>query len=84
VRCAPDGDKVMCLNAQTATIENGFVHLPREAHRLADYLSELTLFPAARHDDQVDSTAQGLAWLKQSRSSANGWLDYYRRLAEEA
>ena len=59
VRCAPDGDKVMCLNAQTATIENGFVHLPREAHRLADYLSELTLFPAARYDDQVDSTARG-------------------------
>ncbi len=30
-RCKPDGDKIMRLHAQTATIENGFVHLPREA-----------------------------------------------------
>ncbi len=46
-------------------IENGFVHLPDEAHWLADYLLELTTFPASRHDDQVDSTAQFLAWAKQ-------------------
>ena len=31
----------MRLHAQTATIENGFVHLPEEAHWLPDYLSEL-------------------------------------------
>jgi predicted phage terminase large subunit-like protein len=43
---APDGDKVMRLHAQTATIENGFVWLPREAPWLAEYLRELALFPA--------------------------------------
>jgi len=52
-RFKPEGDKVMRLHAQTATIENGFVHLPREAHWLADYLHELTVFPNGRHDDQV-------------------------------
>jgi predicted phage terminase large subunit-like protein len=49
-RYKPDGDKIMRLHAQTAAIENGFVHLPREAHRLADYLHELTVFPNGRHD----------------------------------
>ena len=44
-RFAPDGDKIMRLHAQTATIENGFVWLPEEAPWLADYLSELALFP---------------------------------------
>jgi hypothetical protein len=41
-----------------AMIENGFVHLPKEAAWLAEYLRELTAFPKGKHDDQVDSTAQ--------------------------
>jgi hypothetical protein len=69
------------LHAQTATIENGFVHLPEEAHWLADYISELTVFPAGRHDDQVDSTAQALAWTK-IRPPGWGILEYYRKEAE--
>ncbi len=80
-RYAPDGDKIMRLHAQTATIENGFVHLPREAHWLADYLHELTVFPNGRHDDQVDSTSQALAWTKQ-RPPGWGVLEYYRREVE--
>jgi predicted phage terminase large subunit-like protein len=31
-RFNPEYDKVMRLHAQTATIENGFVYLPNEAH----------------------------------------------------
>jgi predicted phage terminase large subunit-like protein len=79
----PDGDKIMRLHAQSAVIENGFVWLPDEGHWLADYLAELTAFPACRHDDQVDSTAQALAWAKRRRGSAEEWIEYYRRLAEE-
>ena len=60
-------DKIMRLNAQTAAIENGFVYLPNEAHWLEEYLHELTTFPKAKHDDQVDSTAQALAWIQQHR-----------------
>ena len=69
-------------DAQSAAIENGFVFLPREAPWLADYLRELTLFPAGRHDDQVDSTAQALAWMKR-RPREPGWLTHWRREAEE-
>ena len=71
----------MRLHAETATIENGFVWLPQEAPWLADYLAEITAFPAGRHDDQVDSTAQALAWTKQRPARAGGWVDYWRRLA---
>ena len=69
------GDKVMRLHAQTAAIENGFVFLPRAAHWLDDYVEELTLFPRGQHDDQVDSTAQALAYLT---TLEDGWLAYAR------
>ena len=73
-RFAPEGDKIMRLHAETATIENGFVCLPDEAPWLADYLAELLAFPAGRHDDQVDSTAQALAWAKKRKSAPNSFL----------
>jgi predicted phage terminase large subunit-like protein len=40
----PQSDKVMRLHAQTAMIENGFGHLPKQAPWLAPYLAELTPF----------------------------------------
>ena len=58
----------MRIHAQTAMIENGFVHLPKEAAWFAEYLHELTVFPKGKHDDQVDSTAQMLDWFKQASS----------------
>jgi hypothetical protein len=53
----------MRMHAQTAMIENGFVHIPT-APWLAEYLLELTVFPNGKHDDQADSTAQFLDWYK--------------------
>jgi hypothetical protein len=63
-RYQPTLDKIMRLHAQTAIIENGFVHLPETAPWLAEYLHEMTVFPKGKHDDQVDSTAQFLDWFK--------------------
>ncbi len=83
IRYKPEGDKIMRLNAQTGAMEGGFVHLPREAHWLADYLHELVTFPRGHYDDQVDSTAQALSWFKQSQSTT-GIIEYTRRLAEQA
>lgn len=60
----PKDDKVMRMHAQTATIENGFVFLPRQASWVADYLHEMSSFPLGKHDDQVDSTSQFLDWAK--------------------
>jgi predicted phage terminase large subunit-like protein len=83
-RYQPQSDKVMRMHAQTAMIENGFVHLPDNAPWLAAYLHELTAFPKGRHDDQVDSTAQMLDWFKRGGGSPSGIFDLYRILAQEA
>ena len=64
-RYQPTTDKIMRLHAQTALIENGFVHIPETASWLAEYLHEMTVFPRGKHDDQVDSTAQFLDWFKR-------------------
>jgi predicted phage terminase large subunit-like protein len=81
-RYQPTGDKTMRLHAQTAMIENGFVHIPETAPWLAEYLHELTVFPKGKHDDQADSTAQFLDWFK-TPMSCWGIFEYYRRRAEE-
>jgi len=84
-RYQPQSDKVMRMHAQTAMIENGFVHLPDAAPWLAQYLHEITTFPNGRHDDQVDSTAQMLDWFKRrdGPTSNRGIFELTRQRAEE-
>ena len=68
------------LHAETAMIENGFVHLPKEAAWLAEYLHELTVFPKGKHDDQVDSSAQMLDWFKRGGQEPQDWMwQQYKR-----
>lgn len=77
----PEGDKVMRMAAQTAMIENGFVHLPKDAAWLPAYVQELTTFPRAKYDDQVDSTAQALAWIFKAGQTPNIIVFYRQELA---
>jgi hypothetical protein len=79
-------DWVMRLHAQTAMIENGFVHLPNPVPWLAAYLHEITTFPNGRHDDEADSTAQMLDWSKQAgRGHTNARIfEYTPQLAVKA
>ena len=65
--CQPTGDKVMRLHAQTYLVEHGLVHLPEKAPWLAEFRKELAAFPRSKHDDQVDSMSQALAWAKDHR-----------------
>ena len=58
----PEGSKADRMVAQSAKIEAGHVHLPREADWLDTFLLELLAFPNGRHDDQVDSVSQFLKW----------------------
>lgn len=76
----PACEKIMRFHGQTAAFENGLVLLPAEAHWLNDYVKEITTFPGSKHDDQVDSTTQALAWM---RKPVSGLLEYYRHLYEE-
>jgi len=73
----PDKDKIIRMTTQTGLMENGQVHLPREAPWLQAYETELMLFPVAAHDDQADSTAQALAYW-QERLQEPGLLAFYR------
>ncbi|MGJ5621380.1 phage terminase large subunit [Sulfitobacter sp. MF3-043] len=61
----PKQDKASRLMNVSAMIEAGRILIPKEAPWLADFRRELTLFPNARNDDQVDSLSQFLNWLDQ-------------------
>jgi predicted phage terminase large subunit-like protein len=61
----PEGSKQDRMAAQSAKIEAGHVHLPREASWLDDFLNEVLGFPNVRHDDQVDSLSQFLYWVQR-------------------
>ncbi len=59
-----DRDKVARAYATTPLIEAGKVFLPENASWLFDYIEELSAFPNARNDDQVDSTTQALFYMR--------------------
>ena len=59
-----DRDKVARAYAATPLIESGKVYLPEGAAWLFDYIEELSAFPNATHDDQVDSTTQALSYMR--------------------
>ena len=64
----PVHDKETRMVNQTAIIEAGRVHIPREAPWLAEYLHELAVFSNGRFADQVDSTSQALASINDWKS----------------
>ncbi len=67
----PEASKVDRMVAQSAKIENGHVHLPKEADWLDIVLHELLAFPTGRYDDQVDSVSQFLKWTSQQDPFGN-------------
>lgn len=69
----PQTDKIMRLHSQTAHFEAGKVLLPSAAPWLDEYVRELTSFPGAKHDDQVDSTTQALDYMSQDGSGMEVW-----------
>jgi hypothetical protein len=56
--------------------------LQNQAPWLDTYLHELTSFPNAKHDDQVDSTVFALAW-STPQGNAEGWIKYLQTANEE-
>lgn len=64
-------DKQSRMMAETPFIEAGKLWLPDEAEWVLDYLAELTTFPKAAHDDQVDATSQFLKWLRLQQAQGD-------------
>lgn len=69
----PKGSKYERLIARTPLIEAGKVWIPDQAHWLEAFLHEVAMFPNGRHDDQIDSLSQALAWLHDTGGPAH-WL----------
>jgi phage terminase large subunit-like protein len=44
-----------------------------------NYEAELTAFPVAKHDDQVDSTSQFLKWI-QGRGTTESYEETLKKL----
>jgi predicted phage terminase large subunit-like protein len=73
VRCfSTTVDKVVRMETESLAIETGYVFIPEEASWLADFQHELTHFPRAKHDDQVDSLSQFLRWWRTSHHPHRG------------
>lgn len=70
-------DKQVRLHVQTPIFEQGFVLLPSQAPWLQDYIAEITGFPGTRYDDQVDSTTQALAYMRESND-----MEIWKKLGE--
>jgi predicted phage terminase large subunit-like protein len=66
VSITPVGDKLSRLRRHRKTIRHGLVLLPELASWREDFLSELTLFPYAAFDDQVDALTQFLDWIAKN------------------
>lgn len=68
----PQGGKVARLNAVQPLFEAGNVYLP-EGSRVAEELAaNLTAFPQAAHDDDVDACSQALSYLRTSVTDYSG------------
>jgi predicted phage terminase large subunit-like protein len=76
-----DSDKVTRATACTPLVEAGKVFLPEDADWLADFLEELSSFPAAPHDDMVDALSQALNFTRENHS---GIFEFVRDLAMRA
>lgn len=64
----PKGDKETRMYVEVHIIEAGDVLVPKDASWLAEFRAEMSAFPKAKHDDQVDSVSQYLNWLREEAS----------------
>lgn len=82
IRINPTDSKAGRLNAVSPLFQAGNVFLPEpsKAPWIGDFVEELTRFPKAANDDQVDACTQALLYIRRQTS---GIIEYYRQLAEK-
>jgi predicted phage terminase large subunit-like protein len=61
----PQESKAQRVNTQSDVIEEGRVRLPHDAPWNDDFLAEISGFPAAAHDDQIDALVMLVGWARQ-------------------
>jgi predicted phage terminase large subunit-like protein len=70
IAIVPDGTKLDRFRRVCRLIYSGKVLLKKEAPWLEELLDELTHFPLAPTDDQMDTLTQSLAWLSENPALA--------------
>ena len=65
----PKNDKFTRLMLVSTMFEKNIIFLPRDARWMNDFIDEVTNFPDAEHDDQVDSVSQFLLWYQKNEST---------------
>jgi phage terminase large subunit-like protein len=68
-----------CVSRPSAVIEAGYVLLPERASWLDDFRDEMLAFPYGRHDDQVDSVSQFLAWAERRQGRRSPRAIFFSR-----
>ena len=63
IEVKPEGDKIMRMNAHTAKIEAGYVHIPRRASWLDEFRKEIMAFPVASMT--IKSTRSPKPWIER-------------------
>lgn len=87
----PYGGKLARAQAMAPLWESGAVLLPHPdgvdvggtlvaVPWLEEYIHNICTFPKAAHDDDMDSTSQGLNWM---RANSFGLLEYWKQQAEK-
>ena len=77
----PEGDKQTRLFAQASLFESGKVYLPTKANWVEDFVHELTSFPTAKFDDQVDVMSQALTRLRKCLDEL-GFIAFFWKVDE--
>ena len=65
VKPAQGGSKTVRVQACAPIIEAGNFYLPSRASWVEPFISQATLFPASKNDDQIDAVSQALNWMNQ-------------------
>lgn len=63
------GNKLVRAHSVSTIVEQGYVRLPKDAHWKTAFINELAQFPAAPHDDQVDSFTLNIKYFEKLRKS---------------
>lgn len=66
----PKADKVVRAMSVSAVMEAGRIRFPQSEPYVDDLEQELLAFPKGKHDDQVDSLVQAIAWREERQRHA--------------
>lgn len=66
VAITPQGGKVSRMVAASAGWQAGDWYVDRNAAWVEPFVEQITMFPNADHDDQVDAMTQAAAWLSEN------------------